>query len=299
MGRKTKQAKRNNASSKKKKTKSKSKSKSNQSLSSKPSLIREIVNESIAGFTDSVFTQFCVSICWNLFTEYDSMQNYFHSPMHMYWICYFIHVNILDSIIWGQTYRNSVLYIYDKLHVQSIFRTLTIIFFQYFSVFSGLWASVQFVKFFFDNTTALQLQHSFIGTYEYPLNLSQNQLYTFVWQSILFQIIDRIINGLIVTFRPLLKEKTMIFDGSWMQVTCRCILFHFLIVNNRVGVINNPNYSFYANLFYWRWSVYDWTILTIPYFCIIVFNVLFSNLSILHNPTYFIKVSVASSKKKN
>jgi len=291
MARKAKKTKRNNASS--------NKTKSKESLPSKPSLMTEIIRESAAGFTDSFFTQFCVTVCWHLFTGYDFMQSYFNSPMHIYWICYFIHVNIIDSYIWGPTYRNSVNYIYDKFYVQSIFCTLTIIFIQYSSVFIGVWSFIQFVKFYFDDLTALQLQYTFVGTYEYPLNLSQNELFTFIWQSVLFQIIDRIVNGLLVTFRPLLKEKTSIFDGSWMQITFRCIIMHLLIVNNRIGVINNPNYSFYACLFYWRWSNYDLIILTLPYFCIIIFNVLFSNLSILHNPTYFTKKSIASSKKKN
>lgn len=276
---------------------SSNKTKPTQSLLSNPSFIREIMSESIAGFTDSMFTQFCLMLCWFSFTRNDWMQNYFESPMHIYWICYFIHVNIIDSYIWGPTYRNSVNYIYDKFHIQSIFRTLFIIFCQYLSVFFGVWSFIKLVKLYYfdDDSTALQLQYTFVGRYEYPLNLSKDELLIFIWQSILFQIIDRIVNGLLVTFRPILKQKTMIFDGSWMQVTFRCIIMHLLIINNRMGVINNPNYSFYANLFYWRWSIYDWIILTLPYLCIIIFNVLFSNLYILHNPNYFI----ASSKKKN
>ena len=265
-----------------------------------PSITKEIINESTAGLTDSIFTQFCLAICYYLFNEIDFMQNYFQSTIHIYWIFYFIHVNILDSYIWGSSYRNSVNYIYDKLYIQSIFRTLTVIFCQYLSVYIGVWLSIKFVHFYFnssDPSLALQLQYTFVGRPEFPSTLSQEQYLTFIWQSLFFQILDRIINGLIMTISPLLKQRTYVFDGRWMQITWRCLFMHFLIVNGRIGVVNNPNYSFYACLYYWRWSLYDIIILILPYCCIVIYKLTFANMAFLHNPGYFVLAKNENEKE--
>eukprot|EP01084_Bolivina_argentea_P008247 15443_1 len=280
---------------KKKRSKSNTKSPKNNTQS----IWKETLNECVAGLTDSLFTQFCLSMCYCLFTQFEITKEYFYSPPHMYWICYFVHVNILNNHIWGNTFRNSVNYVYAKSS-QNIIRTIFIIFCQYISIFSGVYIWIQLVQYIFaDNPIlATQLKHLYVGKYEYPNNLTNDKYFQFIWQSFLFQVMDRIVNGIIVTISPLLKRKTVIFDGSWMQVTFRCLVMHYLIVNSRMGVINNANYGFYANLYHWRWSTLDWACLIIPYVAILTFNIIFSNFRFLHNPTYFAGVSRSKKKKK-
>ncbi len=68
-------------------SKKKSQTKRNALRSDQYSIWREITNECIAGATDSIFTQFCLVICYYLF-QIDATQKYFKSPDHLYWICY-------------------------------------------------------------------------------------------------------------------------------------------------------------------------------------------------------------------
>eukprot|EP01084_Bolivina_argentea_P029817 55329_1 len=256
---------------------------------SQPSLWREALNESAAGVTDSLFTQLLLTLCYFLYTRNDFMQKYFHSGYHIYWLFYFIHLNILDSFIWGQTYRNSVAYILDKPK-QSILRTLCIIFCQYMSIFAGAWLSIQCVEYIYDEdpTFVTQLTHEFVGVRDRPASWTDFHYIRFICQAMAFQLTDRFVGGIIATFSPLIKRNTIIFDGMWTQTTLRCILMHYLIVShNPVGIIINANYGFYANLYYWRWSRLDMIILILPYLSIPIWKATFAKLSILHNPNYF------------
>ena len=159
------------------------------------------------------------------------------------------------------------------------------------SIFSGLWISIRCVEYIYSNQPiiAAELQHLFIGERDEPNTLSVNQLLSFTWQSLIFQLVDRLINGFIVTLSPLLKRYTMIFDGSWLQITWRCDLMLYLIIDNRTLPIVNPNYSFYACLMYWRWSDYDLIVLMLPYISIIIWELTLGNVHWLHNPKYFTK----------
>ena len=261
---------------------------------------KEILNESVAGFTDSVATQFFLVLCHYIYTEYESLiQPYFISPVHLYWIFYFIHVGIIDSYIWGATYRNSLIYIFARSASQSKVRTLCVCLTQYASIFAGAWCCCQCVEFVLsdDPHTAKALKLLFVG----PADLAgwdSDRYILFVWQSLLFQVADRLLNGLVVTVSPVLKRRTTVLDGGWIQVTFRCLLMHWLIVHKRYYVIVNPNYGFYGGLYHWRCSLYDLIILSLPYASIVLWNCPFRRLPFLHNPNYFAKKKRKRKRKK-
>merc|ERR1712129_179841 len=132
------------------------------------------------------------------------MKEYFVGPVDIYWIFYFIHVNILDASIWGNTYRNSTNYIQDKARNNNKMKILFVVICQYVSIYIGLWISIQCAEYIFEQQLATELQHLFIGKRDYPNTLSTDDYFTFVWQSICFQISDRFVSGLIITLSPVL-----------------------------------------------------------------------------------------------
>merc|ERR1719334_1889187 len=253
------------------------------------SLWKEIIHESVAGVTDCLFTCLCVSTSFWLFNRVEPFQEYFHSVKHVYWLFYFVHIAIVDQFVWAGTYRNSALYIYARGHSQSRSRTAIIILCQYISIFLGAWISCKMVENIpiFDEELQSQLVFNFVGHYEHSLDWKMDDYSLFIGQTIVFQVFDRLIAGFTVTVSPLLKKRTVILDGSWMVVSWRCLLAHYLITNGRYSLIVNPNYTFYDCLYHWRWSQRDILVLILPYICVLFWNRTFNHLPFLFNPSYF------------
>jgi len=261
---------------------------------------REILNESVAGMTDCHATLFCVALSYFLFTHFETTREYFYSIKHVYWVFYFVHVAIVGKYIWGDTFRNSVLYIYDRGHSQSRPRTLAVVLCQYFSVFLGAWTSCKAVEYVFSSDDGLgsELVFNFVGAFDFSLDWGPYDYSLFVWQTIAFQLGDRFVAGLTVTISPLLKRHTVILDGSWVVVTWRCLFVHSLIVRGRYSVVVNPNYSFYDCLYHWRWGGKDLITLFLPYICILIWNRSFVHLPFLFNPGYFEPAAITGKRTK-
>mmetsp|Transcript_59096 Transcript_59096/g.97703 ORF Transcript_59096/g.97703 Transcript_59096/m.97703 type:complete len:289 (-) Transcript_59096:69-935(-) len=268
----------------------------------KHSFTREVLGECVAGFTDSVFTQFLLTICYYLFETFDWMRSYFINSTHIYWLFYFVHVNIIDSYVWGQTYRCSTNYVYDKRKQYSPLRLLTVVFCQYLFVFLGAWFSIAVMHASNDASAAINIQSALIGARTDPQNLSFEQQTQFIWQSLLFQIVDRVFAGIIVTISPLLKRNTYnVLDGAWTIVSVRCALAHALTVRHRMGLLLNPNYAVYGGLFYWRWTPYDWICIILPWISLAIYDRMFRNVTFLYNSKYFDsnKTKTRKTRKKN
>jgi len=231
-------------------------------------VLREGIIEAVAGFTDSIATQVYVLICWYIY-QIAWVPNYFQSPKHIYWIFYFLNMNIFGPMIWGKTWRNSLSYAYSKGSTQSMVHTLIVIFIQYISIFGGLYISIAFIEYFYAEQTAETLKYLLAGQPNGASYSSDIQTVSlFIAQSITFQLLDRLIG---VTMTSL--------SGKWIQATYRCLVMHHIIVNQRMFVILNPNFGLYSSLYYWRWNMYDFIVLILPWIVLFIWNNTFSKIT--------------------
>ena len=242
---------------------------SNEHEFNKIEVMKEAAIECIAGITDSIATCFYLLLSWHLFSA-NFTKSYFKSPKHIYYVFYFLNMNYIGPYFWGNTFRNSLAYLYEKGARNNKIHSLIVIFTQYISILIGLYLSIWFIETFYSEQNAEDLKSVFVGKKEqfdgsFPYKHEMGSITIFLIKTVSFQLIDRVIN----------RVST---NGRLLQSVYRVFIAHCLILDQSMFIIYNPNYAFLNNMYYQRWDIYDIIILFIPEIVYFAWNQIFGGI---------------------
>ena len=228
------------------------------------SLNNKYTAQFIAGFTDSIARNVQIIIAHLLLTnEYTQhiFSQHFKSATHIYWSAFYIFVfNLLNEPLWGNSIRNSVLYI----HSLSIYnhKIWIIVLIQYLSAFCGLLFILNCIE---TISPSSKLQSVLVQAHDIYEAFDAETYLTFICQTLLYQFGDLFVCDLL----RILENR----NAKLIRSIYRIAVMNYLLINDRYLVLSNPNYAFCACLYHWRWHPFDFIILFSPIWIVALYKV--------------------------